>query len=121
MSLIRGIACLLFPPLAVIDKGCGSILIVFVLSVLGWLPGVIAAVVFCMRDTDERNRAGDAQIALGLILIAAAASAIVYGCSQSFTTVGAAVEKTNASHSAAASTPETLEAPIPTPSPVAEP
>jgi uncharacterized membrane protein YqaE (UPF0057 family) len=33
------------PPLAVLDKGCGSIVIVFILTLLGWIPGVIAALI----------------------------------------------------------------------------
>ena len=45
MSLGRVILCIIFPPLAVIDKGCGSILITFLLTLLGWVPGVIAALV----------------------------------------------------------------------------
>ena len=36
---------ILFPPLAVIDKGCGSIVIVLILTVCGWIPGVIAALI----------------------------------------------------------------------------
>ena len=35
--------CLICPPLAVLDRGCGTILIVTVLSLVGWLPGVFAA------------------------------------------------------------------------------
>lgn len=45
MSIIRVILSIIFPPLAVIDKGCGSILIVFLLTLCGWVPGVIAALV----------------------------------------------------------------------------
>lgn len=45
MSLIRVLLSLIFPPLAVVDKGCGSFLIVFILTILGWIPGVIAALV----------------------------------------------------------------------------
>lgn len=45
MSLGRVILSIIFPPLAVIDKGCGSILIVALLTCLGWLPGVIAALI----------------------------------------------------------------------------
>ena len=45
MSLLRVLLCILFPPLAVIDKGCGSVLIVFLLTIAGWIPGVIAALV----------------------------------------------------------------------------
>ncbi|HNL84728.1 MAG TPA: YqaE/Pmp3 family membrane protein [Chitinophagales bacterium] len=45
MSIFRVILSVLFPPLAVLDKGLGSILIVFVLTLIGWVPGVIAALV----------------------------------------------------------------------------
>ncbi len=45
MSCLRVLAAILFPPLAVYDRGCGSILIVFILTILGWIPGVIAALV----------------------------------------------------------------------------
>lgn len=45
MSIWRVILSILFPPLAVIDKGCGSILIVLLLTLLGWVPGVIAALI----------------------------------------------------------------------------
>jgi len=50
MSLPRAIVCILLPPLAVIDKGCGSILITLVLTLIGWVPGIIAAMVICTRD-----------------------------------------------------------------------
>lgn len=45
MSVIRVIFCIIFPPLAVYDKGCGSILITLLLTCCGWVPGVIAALV----------------------------------------------------------------------------
>lgn len=45
MSLLRAILAILFPPLSVVDKGCGSFLIVCVLTLLGWIPGIIAALV----------------------------------------------------------------------------
>ncbi|MDB9836020.1 YqaE/Pmp3 family membrane protein [Flavobacteriaceae bacterium] len=45
MSLFRVLLSVLFPPLAVLDQGCGSIVIVFVLTLCGWVPGVIAALV----------------------------------------------------------------------------
>jgi uncharacterized membrane protein YqaE (UPF0057 family) len=45
MSVFRVILSILFPPLAVIDKGCGSILIIFILTLCGWIPGVIGALV----------------------------------------------------------------------------
>ncbi|HLV24226.1 MAG TPA: YqaE/Pmp3 family membrane protein [Moheibacter sp.] len=45
MGLGRVILSIIFPPLAVLDKGCGSIIIVTILTFLGWIPGVIAALV----------------------------------------------------------------------------
>lgn len=45
MSVLRVILSIIFPPLAVCDKGCGSFLIVFILTACGWIPGVIAALV----------------------------------------------------------------------------
>jgi uncharacterized membrane protein YqaE (UPF0057 family) len=50
MSLIRALLAILFPPLAVIDKGCGSVLIVFLLTFCGWIPGVIAALIILNRN-----------------------------------------------------------------------
>ena len=43
MSLGRALLCILFPPLAVLDRGCGTVLIVFALTLAGWIPGAIAA------------------------------------------------------------------------------
>ena len=45
MSCLQLLLCIIFPPLAVMDKGCGSILIVFLLTGAGWIPGVIAAMI----------------------------------------------------------------------------
>ncbi|QIE60294.1 YqaE/Pmp3 family membrane protein [Rasiella rasia] len=45
MSIWRVLLSILFPPLAVIDKGCGSVLIVLILTLCGWIPGVIAALI----------------------------------------------------------------------------
>lgn len=45
MSFWRVLLAILFPPLAVIDKGCGSLIITFLLTLAGWVPGVIAALV----------------------------------------------------------------------------
>ena len=49
MSCLRALLCLIFPPLAVIDKGCGSILLVTVLTLCAWVPGVIGAILICTR------------------------------------------------------------------------
>lgn len=45
MSLIRVILAIIFPPLAIIDKGCDSVLIILLLTLCGWVPGVIGALV----------------------------------------------------------------------------
>tara|TARA_B100000378_G_scaffold138919_1_gene112276 strand:- start:1002 stop:1160 length:159 start_codon:yes stop_codon:yes gene_type:complete len=45
MSIWRVILAVIFPPLSVLDKGCGSILIVIILTLLGWVLGVIAALI----------------------------------------------------------------------------
>jgi uncharacterized membrane protein YqaE (UPF0057 family) len=51
MSLWRVLLCIIFPPLAVIDKGCGSLLLVIILTAVGWVPGVIAALLICSRPS----------------------------------------------------------------------
>lgn len=50
MSLFRVILSIIFPPLAVIDYGCGSVLIVFLLTLCGWIPGVIGALVILNKN-----------------------------------------------------------------------
>ena len=44
MSCLRAILCIIFPPLAVLDKGCGSVLLVTALTLCAWVPGVIGAI-----------------------------------------------------------------------------
>ena len=50
MSLLRVILAIIFPPLAVIDRGCGSVLIVFILTCCGWIPGVIGALIILNKN-----------------------------------------------------------------------
>lgn len=50
MGLGKVILCIIFPPLAVLNKGCGSILLVAILTVAGWIPGVIAALIINQRQ-----------------------------------------------------------------------
>jgi uncharacterized membrane protein YqaE (UPF0057 family) len=49
MSCGRVILCIILPPLAVIDQGCGSIIIVTLLTLVGWVPGVLAALIILNR------------------------------------------------------------------------
>ncbi|MBX7256652.1 MAG: YqaE/Pmp3 family membrane protein [Candidatus Hydrogenedentes bacterium] len=50
MSFGRAVVCILLPPLAVIDKGCGPLLLVSILWLCGWIPGVIAALILCKEN-----------------------------------------------------------------------
>lgn len=56
--IIRIILCIIFPPLAVFDKGCGAMLLIFLLTLLGWLPGTIVALILCLADN---KKIGDAK------------------------------------------------------------
>ena len=52
MSCLRVLLAIIFPPLSVIDKGCGSFLIVLILTAIGWVPGVIVALIILNKDRD---------------------------------------------------------------------
>jgi uncharacterized membrane protein YqaE (UPF0057 family) len=43
MGCGRAILCIVFPPLAVLDRGCGTVLVVLALTIAGWIPGAVAA------------------------------------------------------------------------------
>ena len=49
MSFLRALVAIFLPPLAVLDKGCGSVLIVGLLTIYGWIPGIIAALIIVNR------------------------------------------------------------------------
>ena len=51
MSCFTVLLSIIFPPLAVIDRGCGSVLIVTILTLCGWVPGVIGALVILNKNT----------------------------------------------------------------------
>lgn len=53
MDLGRILVAILLPPLAVIDKGCGAIVLVAILWLFGWIPGVIAALVIGHTASDR--------------------------------------------------------------------
>lgn len=50
MSLFRVLVCIFCPPLAILDKGLGPILLTTILWIAGWVPGVIAAIFFATAD-----------------------------------------------------------------------
>lgn len=54
--VIRIILCFIFPPLSVFDKGCGTILLICVLTLVGWVPGTVVALILCYAD---KNKIGD--------------------------------------------------------------
>jgi len=57
---MRVILCIILPPLAVLDKGCGTIVLVTVLTIAGWVPGAIAALVVCNGAAQAEKAAQDA-------------------------------------------------------------
>ena len=50
MGCGRAFLCILLPPLAVMDYGCGSVVLVTLLTLAGWVPGVIGALVINNRQ-----------------------------------------------------------------------
>lgn len=54
MGLLRAILCIVFPPLAVLDRGCGTILIVTLLTLAGWAPGAVAALILNYQAANLR-------------------------------------------------------------------
>ncbi|MBR4468220.1 MAG: YqaE/Pmp3 family membrane protein [Bacteroidales bacterium] len=50
MSCLQVILAIIFPPMAVFDRGCGSMLIVLLLTLCGWVPGVIAALIILNKN-----------------------------------------------------------------------
>ena len=55
MSLLRALICIIFPPLSVLDRGCGTILLVTLLTLAGWLPGVFAALILNHQAVQARR------------------------------------------------------------------
>ncbi len=55
MGCGRAILCIILPPLAVLDRGCGTVLIVFALTLAGWVPGAIAALLLNYMAAQEKR------------------------------------------------------------------
>ncbi len=51
----RAILSFIAPPLAVLDKGCGTVVIVTILWLAGWFPGVIAALLINFLSSPESD------------------------------------------------------------------
>lgn len=51
IGILRIFAIIFAPPLAVLDKGCGAILLVCaVFAIVGWIPASIIACIICLFD-----------------------------------------------------------------------
>lgn len=57
ITIFQVILCFIFPPLAVLERGCGTVLLVSVLTLMGWFPGVILALFMTLADKPSRNPA----------------------------------------------------------------
>jgi uncharacterized membrane protein YqaE (UPF0057 family) len=55
MGCGRAILCIIFPPAAVIDRGCGTVIIVLALTIAGWVPGAIAALLLNYQANESRR------------------------------------------------------------------
>ena len=55
MGCLRAVLCIVFPPLAVVDRGCGTVLIVTALTAAGWVPGAIAALLLNYQAASRRR------------------------------------------------------------------
>lgn len=55
MGCGRAILCIILPPLAVLDRGCGTVVIVFALTLAGWVPGAIAALLLNYMAVQEKR------------------------------------------------------------------
>jgi uncharacterized membrane protein YqaE (UPF0057 family) len=53
MSCGRVFLAIFLPPLAVLDKGCGSIVLVTFLFLMGWIPGILAALVIVSNGNQK--------------------------------------------------------------------
>ncbi|MDX2162851.1 MAG: YqaE/Pmp3 family membrane protein [bacterium] len=56
MGCLRALLCIIFPPLAVLDRGCGTVVIVTLLTLAGWVPGAIAALILNFTAVQDRDR-----------------------------------------------------------------
>lgn len=55
MGCLRALLCIFLPPLAVLDRGCGTVLIVTLLTIAGWVPGTIAALILNFMAEENRR------------------------------------------------------------------
>ena len=53
MGCGRALLCIILPPLAVLDRGCGTVVIVTLLTIAGWVPGAIGALLLNAMAQDQ--------------------------------------------------------------------
>lgn len=53
MTPLRTLLCFVAPPLAVMDRGSKAIVLTSALSIAGWIPGIIAALVYSSDAPNE--------------------------------------------------------------------
>ncbi len=58
MGCIDALLCIFLPPLAsgVRARGCGAMVFVLILTIIGWLPGVIVAFALTIDYNDKHRR-----------------------------------------------------------------
>lgn len=59
MNPWRILLAIVFPPLAVLDKGCGTATLVFILTIFGWFPGLIMALYLISKDSNQSASSGE--------------------------------------------------------------
>lgn len=55
MSWLRAIVCIVMPPVAVLDHSPRAVAVTLVLTLLGWLPGIAAALVYNSSEPTPRD------------------------------------------------------------------
>lgn len=60
---LRYLLCLITPPLAVLDKGCGAALYVLLFTLAGWIPGVVLAFLICFKSNDYYAKPQETSVA----------------------------------------------------------
>ena len=59
VTIIRYLLCIIFPPLAVTNKGCATMMVVLLFTLFAWIPGVIFAFLICLSDKNSPQKSPD--------------------------------------------------------------
>ena len=55
MDIRRLVLAFVLPPAAVMNKEAGTIMLTGILTVLGWVPGVVAALIMIGQEQKQKN------------------------------------------------------------------